>query len=66
MLALANWMTAIAIGAVFVVLCFGIYSLFKGDEDRSTSNKLMRLRVVTQFVAVIVIMIAFYIKSNAG
>ena len=38
-----------ALGAVGIVLALGIYSLFRGgDFGRSWSNKLMRLRVVTQ------------------
>ncbi len=57
-------MTLIAVGVVFIVLCFGIASLFRGEEDRSTSNKLMRLRVVSQFVAIIVILVAYFIKTQ--
>src|SRR5215472_11557965 len=39
--------------AVVVVLFFGIYALFRGgDFGRSYSNKLMRLRVLMQFIAV--------------
>jgi hypothetical protein len=45
--------------AVLVALGFGIYALFRGGEfGRSYSNKLMRLRVVLQLVAVIVLVVA--------
>ena len=38
----------IAIGAVFVVLAFGVVNLVRTDSQaRSRSNKLMRLRVLT-------------------
>ena len=40
--------------AVLAALGFGIYALFRGgDFGRSYSNKLMRLRVLLQFVAII-------------
>ena len=41
-----------ALAAVSIVLALGIYSLFRGGEfGRSYSNKLMRLRVLTQAIA---------------
>ena len=51
----------VALIAVFLTLCVGVYSLFRGGEfARSHSNKLMRLRVVLQFVAVLVLMGALW------
>ena len=51
----------VALLAVFLTLCVGVYSLFRGgDFARSHSNKLMRLRVVLQFVAVLVLMGALW------
>ena len=56
-----------AIAAVFVTLCIGIYSLFRGgDFARSHSNKLMRLRVVLQFAAIILIMLVFWWRTQLG
>ena len=44
------------IGVVFVVLAFGVFNLVRTDNQaRSRSNKLMRLRVVVQFVAIILV-----------
>ena len=44
------------IGVVFVVLAFGVFNLVRTDDQaRSRSNKLMRLRVVVQFVAIILV-----------
>jgi predicted membrane protein len=54
-----TWLIFLALAAVFITLCVGIYSLFRGgDFGRSYSNKLMRLRVVLQFVAVLVLVAA--------
>jgi hypothetical protein len=51
----------LALGAVLVTLGFGIYALFRGgDFGRSYSNKLMRLRVLLQFIAIIVLCAAVY------
>ncbi len=65
--ALLNAAFLIAVLAVFVTLCVGIYSLFRGgDFARSHSNKLMRLRVVLQFVAVLVLVGAFWVRQRGG
>jgi hypothetical protein len=49
----------LALAAVFLTLCVGIYALFRGGEfGRSYSNKLMRLRVVLQFVAILILVAA--------
>lgn len=46
----------IAIGAVFLVLAFGVVNLIRTDgQARSRSNKLMRLRVLVQFIAIILL-----------
>jgi len=51
----------VALFAVLATLCVGIYALFRGgDFGRSYSNRLMRLRVVLQFVAVLVLVAAFW------
>lgn len=61
-----TWGVAIAIAAVFVVLCFGLYTLFKsGMPARNLSNKLMRLRVLMQFIALLVMLGALYLKAKA-
>lgn len=45
----------IAIGAVAVVLLLGLVNMLRGGSA-NTSQKLMRLRVVLQFVAILVIL----------
>jgi predicted Co/Zn/Cd cation transporter (cation efflux family) len=45
-----------AIGAVFIVLALGVANLVRTDSQaRSRSNKLMRLRVLVQFIAIVLI-----------
>ena len=44
------------LGAVAIVLLLGIYTLFKGgNTSKKYSNKLMQLRVLLQFIAIIVL-----------
>ena len=54
-----------ALIGVAVVLALGIYALFRGgDFGRSYSNKLMRLRVVAQFIAIILIMAVLALSQS--
>lgn len=47
------------------VLVVGLYSLFRGsDFARTYSNKLMRLRIAAQLVAIIVIMAVLYFSGH--
>jgi len=56
-----------AIAAVAVTLGFGLKALFDGgDVARSSSNKLMRLRVALQAVAVILLVTGMWWKSVNG
>jgi hypothetical protein len=56
---------SIAIFIVALVLVAGLYTLFKGgDVSRSWSNRLMRLRVLAQFIAILVIMTVFYFSQR--
>jgi hypothetical protein len=45
----------IAVAAVAIVLLLGLWNMMRGGSP-NTSQKLMRLRVLLQFIAVIVIM----------
>lgn len=57
----------VAMAAVLTVLVAGIANLaITGDKARSRSNQLMRLRVLVQFIAVILLMIGFWLKTRAG
>ena len=58
---------ALSLLAVVVALGFGLFSLYRGgDFARSHSNKLMRLRIVLQLVAVIILVAAFWWRSRGG
>jgi uncharacterized membrane protein len=55
-----------ALAAVSITLAIGIYALFRGgDFGRSYSNRLMRLRVVLQAVAVAVLVAAVWWRGQA-
>jgi hypothetical protein len=55
----------IAMGLVFAVLVAGIINLsMNSDEARSRSNKLMRLRVLAQFLAIVLLMVGFWLKTH--
>ena len=51
--------------AVAIVLILGIGTLFKGGEtSKKYSNKLMQLRVLLQFIAIIVlVLMAYFLKD---
>jgi len=53
----------IAIGAVAVVLVLGLINMMRGGSP-NTSQKLMRLRVLLQFAAIVIIMAVIWVKSH--
>ncbi len=58
-------LVAVAVGIVFVVLCLGLYTLWKGGAtSASWSNKLMRIRVLAQAVAIVIIMAVLYFSHS--
>ena len=60
-----NFVGFILLGSVAVVLIMGIYTLFKGgNTSKKYSNKLMQLRVLLQFIAVIVLVLMAYFFKN--
>jgi len=62
---LFNILVPISLLAVLVTLGFGIYALFRGgDFGRSYSNKLMRLRVLLQFIAVLILCAGMWVKAH--
>ncbi len=58
-----DYLVPIAVIAVAIVLIFGLINMMRGG-DSNTSQKLMRARVVLQFVAVIVIMGVIYVTGR--
>ena len=58
-------LVAIAVGIVATVLVAGLYTLWIGGEaSRNWSNRLMRIRVLAQFIAIIIIMAVLYFSSH--
>lgn len=57
----------VVIAGVTVTLGLGIYSLYRGgDFARSHSNKLMRLRIVLQATAVLLLIGGMWWKATHG
>jgi hypothetical protein len=56
---LSTYAVPVAIGAVALVLVLGLVNMMRGGSP-DTSQRLMRLRVLLQFVAVVVIMITIW------
>tara|TARA_B100001027_G_scaffold172703_1_gene124084 strand:- start:736 stop:939 length:204 start_codon:yes stop_codon:yes gene_type:complete len=58
-------LSIILLAAVGLVLILGIGTLFKGGEtSKKYSNKLMQLRVLLQFIAVIALVAFAYFFKN--
>ena len=57
--ALSSFVVPIAIGAVAVVLLLGLVNMMRGGSP-NTSQRLMRLRVLLQFVAIVITMVALW------
>ena len=60
---LSHWLVPIAIGAVAVVLLAGLINMMRGGSG-NTSQKLMRLRVLLQFVAIVIIMFTIWVMAK--
>jgi hypothetical protein len=53
--AMSTYLVPIAIGAVAIVLLLGLGNMMRGGSP-NTSQRLMRLRVLLQFIAIVIIM----------
>ena len=60
---LSHGLVPIAIGAVGIVLLLGLINMMRGGSA-NTSQKLMRLRVVLQFVAIVIIMFSIWVMAK--
>ncbi len=55
------------IGIVFIILAFGIFNLVRTDDQaQSRSNKLMRLRVLMQFITILLLVAIGYLSGAFG
>ena len=57
----------LAVAAVVIVLMIGIGGFAKGGEfNLKYGNKMMRLRIAAQFVAVLLILLFVYLRGQGG
>ena len=57
----------VALGAVAIILMIGIGGFGRGGEfNRKYSNKIMRLRIAAQFVAVVLILLFVFFTQQGG
>ena len=56
---MSHFAVPIAIGAVAVVLVLGLINMMRGGSP-NTSQKLMRWRVLLQFVAIVIAMLSVW------
>ena len=60
---LPHFLVMVALAAVAIVLLLGLWNMMRGGAA-NTSQRLMRMRVVAQFLAIIVILIAVYFAAH--
>jgi hypothetical protein len=60
---LARYIVPIVIGCVAVVLGLGLLNMLRGGSP-NRSQKLMRLRVLLQFVAIVVVMGTIWVLNR--
>ncbi|OQW57368.1 MAG: hypothetical protein A4S14_20355 [Proteobacteria bacterium SG_bin9] len=56
---LSTFILPIALAAVTVVLLLGLFNMMRGGSP-NTSQRLMRMRVLLQFVAIVIAMLALW------
>jgi hypothetical protein len=63
---LSRIIAIVALIVVSVILIRGLKSFFLGSniDDKRKGNKLMQLRVVAQFVAIVILMTLFYFHKK--
>ena len=60
---LSSILLPVAVGAVALVLLLGLINMMKGGSPNRSQN-LMRLRVLLQFVAIIITMITVWVMGR--
>jgi hypothetical protein len=60
-----KFLVGVAVAVVVLILLAGLVTLVMGGEtSRNWSNRLMRLRVLAQFIAILIIMAVLYFSAN--
>ena len=60
---LSHLVVPVAIGAVALVLVFGLWNTMRGGSP-NLSQRLMRLRVLLQFVALVIVMTTIWMLGR--
>jgi hypothetical protein len=60
---LSSFIVPVAIAAVAVVLVLGLLNMMRGGSP-DTSQRLMRLRVLLQFVAIVLVMLTLWVMGR--
>jgi hypothetical protein len=60
---MSHYLVPAAIVAVAIVLMLGLVNMMRGGSG-NTSQKLMRLRVLLQFIAIVVIMFTIWFMAR--
>jgi uncharacterized membrane protein len=60
---MSHYLVPAAVIAVAIVLLFGLINMMRGGSP-NRSQKLMRLRVLLQFVAIVVIMATIWVMGR--
>jgi hypothetical protein len=58
-------LVGIGLATVVLILFAGLYTLFVGGQTSATwSNRLMRLRVLAQFITILIILAVLYFSNG--
>jgi uncharacterized membrane protein len=60
---LSTLLLPIAVGAVALVLLLGLFNMMRGGSP-NRSQKLMQLRVLLQFVAIVITMLTVWVMGH--
>jgi hypothetical protein len=60
---MSQYLVPIAIGVVAIVLVLGLINMMRGGSP-NTSQRLMRLRVLLQFVAIVIVMATIWMLGR--
>jgi hypothetical protein len=60
---MSQYVVTIAVALVALVLVLGLFNMLRGGSP-NTSQKLMRLRVLLQFVAIIIVMTTIWMMGR--
>ena len=59
----SNTLVSVAVGAVAIVLLLGLINMLRGGSA-NTSQRLMRLRVILQFLAIVLIVVVLWWRNG--